>query len=350
MGGCLCCETKRSGNLGQSGSTPLTTGTKSESKSAKAFAFAEIASATKNFRRQLLLGRVGYGRMYKGQLSNGQDVVVKLLQENSIQRDQEFLDEVEMLSFLSHPNIVSIIGYCCERDQRLLVYEYMPLGSLDHLLHDLPLEREPLDWKTRMEIATGMAKALEYLHDWADQPVICGNLKSSKVLLDEHYNPKLSGVRLFGPLGDYVHGLRRGVGKSCASAPEFITTGYLTTKCDVYSFGVVLLELITGRKVVDYEMRHLVKWARPLFADRNQFDRLADPLLKGRFPKGGLYEAVAVAAMCLHEEPDRRPAMREVVTALQYLASRPNDYTRPRPPPSSSSSSPYPTAVDITCR
>lgn len=154
-----------------------------------------------------------------------------------------------MLSLLHHTNLVNLIGYCADGDQRLLVYEYMPLGSLEDHLHDLPPDKKPLDWNTRMKIAAGAAKGLEYLHDKASPPVIFRDLKCSNILLDEGYYPKLSdfGLAKLGPVGDNTHVSTRVMGTYGYCAPEYAMTGQLTLKSDVYSFGVVLLEIITGR-------------------------------------------------------------------------------------------------------
>ncbi|XP_019179807.1 PREDICTED: serine/threonine-protein kinase CDL1 isoform X2 [Ipomoea nil] len=299
---------------------------------AQTFTFRELAVATKNFRPECLLGEGGFGRVYKGRLeSTGQVVAVKQLDRNGLQGNREFLVEVLMLSLLHHPNLVNLIGYCADGDQRLLVYEFMPLGSLEDHLHDLPPDKEPLDWNTRMKIAAGAAKGLEYLHDKANPPVIYRDLKSSNILLDEGYHPKLSdfGLAKLGPVGDKTHVSTRVMGTYGYCAPEYAMTGQLTLKSDVYSFGVVFLELITGRKAIDNTRapgeHNLVAWARPLFKDRRKFPKMADPLLQGRYPMRGLYQALAVAAMCLQEQAATRPLIGDVVTALTYLASQTYD-------------------------
>ncbi|GMH18787.1 hypothetical protein Nepgr_020628 [Nepenthes gracilis] len=306
---------------------------------AQTFTFRELAAATKNFRPECLLGEGGFGRVYKGRLeSTGQVVAVKQLDRNGLQGNREFLVEVLMLSLLHHPNLVNLIGYCADGDQRLLVYEYMPLGSLEDHLHDLPPGKEPLDWNMRMKIAAGAAKGLEYLHDKANPPVIYRDLKSSNILLDERYHPKLSdfGLAKLGPVGDKTHVSTRVMGTYGYCAPEYAMTGQLTLKSDVYSFGVVFLELITGRKAIDNTRapgeHNLVAWARPLFKDRRKFPKMADPLLQGRYPMRGLYQALAVAAMCLQEQAATRPLIGDVVTALTYLASQSYDPNAPNNP------------------
>ncbi|XP_047316499.1 probable serine/threonine-protein kinase PBL7 [Impatiens glandulifera] len=299
---------------------------------AQTFAFRELAAATKNFRGECLLGEGGFGRVYKGRLeSSNQVVAIKQLDRNGLQGNREFLVEVLMLSLLHHPNLVSLIGYCADGDQRLLVYEYMSLGCLEDHLHDISPGKKRLDWNTRMKIAAGAAKGLEYLHDKASPPVIYRDLKCSNILLDEKFNPKLSdfGLAKLGPVGDNTHVSTRVMGTYGYCAPEYAMTGQLTLKSDVYSFGVVLLEIITGRKAIDNSKtggeHNLVAWARPLFKDRRKFCQMSDPLLQGQYPSRGLYQALAVAAMCVQEQPNMRPVIADVVTALSYLASQKYD-------------------------
>ncbi|KAK8544897.1 hypothetical protein V6N13_061552 [Hibiscus sabdariffa] len=193
-------------------------------------------------------------------------VAVKQLDKTGLQREKEFLVEVLMLSLLRHRNLVNLIGYCAEGDQRLLVYEYMQKGSLEDHLHYLAPDQKPLDWITRMTIAAGAAKGLEYLHTEANPPVIYRVLKSSNILLDKGFNPKLSdfGLAKFGPSGDKSYVSTKIMGTHGYCAPEHLISGKLTMKSDIYSFGVVLLELITGRKALDdsraREERFFVDW------------------------------------------------------------------------------------------
>ncbi|KAM1053714.1 hypothetical protein ACFX2I_001128 [Malus domestica] len=299
---------------------------------AHTFTFRELAAATKNFRADCILGEGGFGQVYKGRLeSTNQVVAIKQLDSNGLQGNREFLVEVLMLSLLHHPNLVNLVGYCADGDQRLLVYEYMPLGSLEDHLHDLPPDGKHLDWNTRMKIAAGAAKGLEYLHDKASPPVIYRDLKCSNILLGEGYHPKLSdfGLAKLGPVGDNTHVSTRVMGTYGYCAPEYAMTGQLTLKSDVYSFGVVLLEIITGRKAIDISRaageQNLVTWARPLFRDRRKFWQIADPMLQGQYPVRGMYQALAVAAMCVQDHPNMRPVIADAVTALSYLASQKYD-------------------------
>ncbi|KAG0503609.1 hypothetical protein HPP92_003681 [Vanilla planifolia] len=293
---------------------------------ARVFTFAELSAATQSFKLECLLGEGGFGRVYKGHLEEtNQDIAVKQLDRNGLQGNKEFIVEVLMLSLLHHPNLVNLIGYCADGAQRILVYEFMPLGSLEDHLLDLSPNKKPLDWNTRMKIAQGAAKGLEYLHDMAHPPVIYRDFKASNILLDENYNPKLSdfGLAKVGPVGDKSHVSTRVMGTYGYCAPEYAMTGQLSTMSDVYSFGVVLLEIITGRRVIDTsrpsDEQNLVQWAEPLFKDKKRFAEMADPLLEGKYTTKGLYQALAVAAMCLQEEASTRPLMSDVVTALEYL-------------------------------
>ncbi|KAJ6382062.1 hypothetical protein OIU77_030671 [Salix suchowensis] len=253
----------------------------SGSITAQTFTFRELATATKHFRSECLLGEGGFGRVYKGYMeSTNQVVAIKQLNRNGLQGNREFLVEVLMLSLLHHPNLVNLIGYCADGDQRLLVYEYMPLGSLeDHLLEISPGKKR-LDWNTRMKIAAGAAKGLEHLHDKASPPVIYRDLKCSNILLGEGYHPKLSdfGLAKLGPVGDNTHVSTRVMGTYGYCAPEYAMTGQLTLKSDVYSFGVVLLEIITGRKAIDNSKataeQNLVAWsAQSVTAQSGRFVR-----------------------------------------------------------------------------
>ncbi|XVF03914.1 hypothetical protein REPUB_Repub05bG0034700 [Reevesia pubescens] len=255
------------------------------------------------------------------------EVAVKQLDRNGYQGNREFLVEVLMLSLLHHSNLVNLVGYCADGDQRVLVYEYMPNGSLEDHLLDLPPDKKPLDWDTRIKIAVGAAKGLEYLHETANPPVIYRDFKASNILLDQDFNPKLSdfGLAKLGPIGDKSHVSTRVMGTYGYCAPEYALTGRLTAKSDVYSFGVVFLEIITGRRVIDksrpIKEQNLVTWATPLLKDRRKFTQMADPLLDGKYPLKNLHQALAVAAMCLQEEANVRPLISDVVTALEYLTT-----------------------------
>ncbi|CAI9117106.1 OLC1v1018443C1 [Oldenlandia corymbosa var. corymbosa] len=295
---------------------------------ARSFTFKELATATQNFKEANMIGEGGFGCVYKGRIESGMVVAIKQLNHEGLQGNQEFIVEVLMLSLLHHPNLVNLIGYCTDGDQRLLVYEYMPMGSLENHLFDLEPGTEPLSWSRRLKIAVGAARGLQYLHCSANPPVIYRDLKSSNILLDNDFNSKLSdfGLAKLGPVGDKTHVSTRVMGTYGYCAPEYAMSGKLTLKSDIYSFGVVLLELITGRKAIDCTKKpgeqNLVVWSRPFLKDRRKFVLMVDPLLEGRIPVRCLHHAVAIAAMCLQEQPSFRPIIGDIVVALEYLSSQ----------------------------
>ncbi|KAK9692039.1 hypothetical protein RND81_09G237300 [Saponaria officinalis] len=297
------------------------------SSNAKSFNFRELAIATKNFRQECLLGEGGFGRVFKGTLqSTGQVVAVKQLDRNGMQGNKEFLVEIMMLSLLQHSNLVNLIGYCADGDQRLLVYEYFQFGNLEHHLFGDDPEKKPMDWYTRMKIASGAAQGLEYLHDKANPPIIYRDLKPSNILLDDDYEPKLSdcGLAKLGGDGGMMNPTSRVMGTYGYSAPEYSSSGELTFKSDIYCFGVLLLELITGRRVIDTtrpnDEQNLVTWAQPIFREPKRFSDLSDPRLNKEFPVTSLNQAVGICAMCLQEEPSVRPLIGDVVAALSFLS------------------------------
>ncbi|CAL9124636.1 unnamed protein product [Musa textilis] len=310
------------------------------SKSARKFTFRDLATATHNFKEANLIGEGGFGRVFKGRLDSGQAsrscscsilfvLAVKQLKQDGLQGSKEFLVEVLMLTVLRHPNLVSLIGYCAEGDERLLVYEFMPKGSLEDHLFDLSPRKPPLEWNTRIRIALGAAKGLTYLHDDASPPVIYRDMKAANILLDNNFNPKLSdfGLAKLGPVGDKTHVSTRVMGTYGYCAPDYVMSGKLTLKSDIYSFGVLLLELITGRRAFDYSRtraeQNLVTWSRPFLNDRRKFSQLADPSLQGLYPPRAFHQLVVITSMCLQEQAHVRPIIADVVVALDHVASQP---------------------------
>ncbi|MQL90761.1 hypothetical protein Taro_023361 [Colocasia esculenta] len=297
------------------------------------FTFNELKLATRNFRPETLLGEGGFGCVFKGWIEEngtapvkpgtGLTVAVKTLNQDGLQGHKEWLAEVNFLGELLHPNLVKLIGYCIEDDQRLLVYEFMSRGSLEnHLFRKGSL---PLPWPTRMKIALEAAKGLAFLHEEAERPVIYRDFKTSNILLDMDYNAKLSdfGLAKDGPEGDKTHVSTRVMGTYGYAAPEYVMTGHLTSKSDVYSFGVVLLEMLTGRRSMDKNQpngeHNLVEWARPYLGERRSFYRLVDPRLEGHFSIKGAQKVAQLAQRCLSRDPKVRPLMSEVVEAVKPL-------------------------------
>ncbi|KAG4197619.1 hypothetical protein ERO13_A05G034100v2 [Gossypium hirsutum] len=293
------------------------------------FTLGELKVITQSFSSSNLLGEGGFGPVHKGFIDDklrpglkAQPVAVKLLDLEGLQGHREWLTEVIFLAELRHPHLVKLIGYCCEEEHRLLVYEYMPRGSLENQL--FRRYSVSLPWATRMKIALGAAKGLAYLHE-AEKPVIYRDFKASNILLDSDYNAKLSdfGLAKDGPEGDDTHVSTRVMGTQGYAAPEYIMTGHLTAMSDVYSFGVVLLELLTGRRSVDKNRcpreQNLVEWARPMLNDARKLGRIMDPRLEGQYSETAARKAAALAYQCLSHRPKQRPKMSDVVKTLEPL-------------------------------
>ncbi|KQK23823.1 probable serine/threonine-protein kinase PBL21 [Brachypodium distachyon] len=305
---------------------------------AHSFTFKDLLVATSYFNEANFIGEGGFGKVYKGKISkaNAQGVVgdarmvaVKQLARESVQGSHEFLVEVLMLTVLSHPNLVSLFGFCAQGDERLLVYEYMPFGSLESHLFDVPLCKQPLDWNTRVKIAVGVAEGLSYLHNVADPPIIYRDMKAANILLDKDFSPKLSdfGLAKVGPVGDRTHVSTRVMGTYGYCAPDYVLSGKLTMKSDIYSFGVLLLELITGRRIYDASRpkpeQSLLSWARPFMHDKRKFHRLVDPALQGGYPPSALNQLVVISIMCLQDQSHVRPIIADVVIGLKHIANQP---------------------------
>ncbi|KAG5102138.1 hypothetical protein AAZX31_17G108500 [Glycine max] len=295
------------------------------------FTFQELKAATGNFRPDSILGEGGFGYVFKGWIEedgtapakpgSGITVAVKSLKPDGLQGHREWVAEVDFLGQLHHPNLVKLIGYCIEDDQRLLVYEFMTRGSLENHLFRRTV---PLPWSNRIKIALGAAKGLAFLHN-GPEPVIYRDFKTSNILLDTEYNAKLSdfGLAKAGPQGDKTHVSTRVVGTYGYAAPEYVMTGHLTAKSDVYSFGVVLLEILTGRRSMDKKRpsgeQNLVSWARPYLADKRKLFQLVDPRLELNYSLKGVQKISQLAYNCLTRDPKSRPNVDEVVKALTPL-------------------------------
>ncbi|KAK6920862.1 Serine-threonine/tyrosine-protein kinase, catalytic domain [Dillenia turbinata] len=297
----------------------------------KAFTFTKLKAATRNFCSDSVIGEGGFGFVYKGWVDDefcdaagtgsGRVVAVKKLKPQGHQGHKEWLTEVTFLGQLRHPNLVKLLGYCLEGENRLLVYEYMCKGSLEN--HLFRRASRPLSWAVRIKVAIGAAQGLTFLHNCETQ-VIYRDLKASNILLDSEYNAKLSdfGLAKAGPIGENTHVSTQVMGTQGYAAPEYIATGRLTTKCDVYSFGVVLLELLSGRRAIDKTKvgaeQYLVEWAKPLIGDKRKLYRIMDSRLEGQYPVKGAYIAALLALQCV-SDANIRPQMTEVVATLQKL-------------------------------
>ncbi|MED6221832.1 hypothetical protein PIB30_058433 [Stylosanthes scabra] len=295
--------------------------------SAKTFSANDIEKATDNFNDSRILGEGGFGRVYSGIFEDGTKAAVKVLKREDHHGDREFLAEVEMLSRLHHRNLVKLIGICTEVSFRCLVYELIPNGSVESHLHGVDRENSPLDWSARIKIALGAARGLAYLHEDSSPPVIHRDFKSSNILLEDDFTPKVSDFGLARTAADEEnrHISTRVMGTFGYVAPEYAMTGHLLVKSDVYSYGVVLLELLTGRKPVDMSQapgqENLVAWARPLLTNKEGLEAIIDPSLGTDVPWDSVAKVAAIASMCVQPEVSDRPFMGEVVQALKLVSN-----------------------------
>ncbi|MCO5585854.1 hypothetical protein L7F22_039787 [Adiantum nelumboides] len=308
---------------------------------AQVFTYRQLHLITSNFSSANMIGRGRFGSVHRGVLPDGRIAAIKQLDITGQQGDHEFRVEVDLLSRLHSPYLLDLIGYCADQEHRLLVYEYMPKGSLqEHLYSDGTASSSSiLDWGTRMRIALDAARGLEYLHELVNPPVIHRGFKASNILLDDDFNAKVSDFGLAKLGSDKVNGLvsTRVLGTQGYVAPEYVIqkisyfdqyalTGYLSTKSDVYSFGVVLLELLTGRIPVDMKRPPgqgvLVSWALPRLTDRQRVEEMVDPVLRGQYTLKELIQVAAIAKMCIQPEPDYRPFMTDVVQSLVPLVKQ----------------------------
>ncbi|KAK1365168.1 serine/threonine-protein kinase RIPK [Heracleum sosnowskyi] len=294
-----------------------------------AFTLVELKLITHGYSSSSFIGEGGFGPVYKGFIDDklrpglkAQPVAVKLLDLDGSQGHKEWLTEVIFLGQLRHPHLVKLIGYCCEDEHRVLIYEYMPRGSLENQL--FRRYAVSLPWSTRMKILLGAAKGLAFLHE-AENPVIYRDFKASNILLDSDYTSKLSdfGLAKDGPQGDETHVSTRIMGTHGYAAPEYIMTGHLTAASDVYSFGVVLLELLTGRRAVDKSRpnreQSLVDWAKSSLKEPRRLRRIMDPKLEGQYSELGSQKAAALAYQCLSYKAKLRPTMSAVVETFEKL-------------------------------
>ncbi|KAL3615152.1 hypothetical protein CASFOL_040813 [Castilleja foliolosa] len=285
-----------------------------------AFPLKQIRAATNNFDAKNKIGEGGFGPVYKGQLPDRTVIAVKQLSTRSRQGNREFLNEIGMISCLQHPNLVKLYGCCIERDQLLVVYEYMENNSLAQVLFDSNKSQVILDWPTRFKICIGIARGLAFLHEESRLKIVHRDIKATNVLLDKDLNPKISDFGLARLNEDEkTHISTKVAGTIGYMAPEYALWGYLTDKADVYSFGVVILEVVSGKSNNNYMPSHnfvcLLDWACHLQESKN-IDELIDERLGSKVDKEEIERTVRVALLCTNVTPSVRPTMSEVVQML----------------------------------
>ncbi|KAG6652347.1 hypothetical protein I3843_05G000300 [Carya illinoinensis] len=300
---------------------PKSSGGIPQLKGARSFSFEELKKYTNKFSEANSIGSGGYGKVYRGTLPAGQLIAIKRAQTESMQGGLEFKTEIELLSRVHHKNLVSLVGFCFDQGEQMLVYEYVPNGTLKDSLSGKSGIR--LDWMRRLKVALGAARGLAYLHELANPPIIHRDIKSTNILLDERLNAKVADFGLSKPMGDGEkdHVTTQVKGTMGYLDPEYYMTQQLTEKSDVYSFGVLMLELITARMPIE-RGKYIVRVVRTAM-DRTKvlynLHEVLDPTIGLQTSPKGLEKIVDLALSCVEESGANRPAMGMVVKTIENI-------------------------------
>ncbi|CAN1775867.1 Serine/threonine-protein kinase PCRK1 [Linum perenne] len=327
----------------------------------RSFTVSELKAATRNFSRSVMVGEGGFGCVYRGSIKSIEEptkkieVAVKQLGKRGtqaslfyslgtvsyshlvvLQGHKQWVTEVNVLGVVEHPNLVKLVGYCADDDergiQRLLIYEFMPNGSVeDHLSSRA---ETPLPWNMRLRVAQDAARGLTYLHEEMDFQIIFRDFKSSNILLDEQWNAKLSdfGLARLGPDEGFTHVSTAVVGTMGYAAPEYVQTGRLTSKSDVWSYGVFLYELLTGRRPMDRNRpkneQKLLDWVKPFLSEK-RFPQILDPRLHGKYRLRSAQKLANIANKCLVRNPKARPKMSDVLEMVNRVVDSSTESSSP---------------------
>ncbi|ONK71008.1 uncharacterized protein A4U43_C04F3770 [Asparagus officinalis] len=288
------------------------------------FSYKETKKATGNF--STFIGKGGFGTVFKAQFDDGSIAAVKRMDKVSKQGEEDFCREMELLARLHHRHLVSLRGFCIEKNERFLVYEYMENGSLKDHLHSPG--RKPLSWQARLQVAIDVANALEYLHFYCNPPLCHRDIKSSNILLDENFVAKVadfglahasrSGAISFEPVSTDIRGTPGYMD------PEYVVTQELTEKSDIYSYGVLLLELLTGRRAIQ-DNRNIVEWSQKFIASESRLPELVDPRIGESFEMEQLQMLVGIIQWCTQREGRSRPSIKQILRVLSESLDPIND-------------------------
>ncbi|KAG5152970.1 hypothetical protein JHK84_029442 [Glycine max] len=284
------------------------------------FDLPTVEAATNRFSDENKIGQGGFGVVYKGVLPNGQEIAVKRLSVTSLQGAVEFRNEAALVAKLQHRNLVRLLGFCLEGQEKILIYEYIPNKSLDYFLFD-PAKQKELDWSRRYKIIVGIARGIQYLHEDSQLRIIHRDLKASNVLLDENMNPKISDfgmAKIFQADQTQVN-TGRIVGTYGYMSPEYAMRGQFSVKSDVFSFGVLVLEIVSGKKNTDfYQSNHaddLLSHAWKNWTLQTPLE-LLDPTLRGSYSRNEVNRCIHIGLLCVQENPSDRPSMATIALML----------------------------------
>ncbi|XP_020535352.1 G-type lectin S-receptor-like serine/threonine-protein kinase CES101 [Jatropha curcas] len=289
------------------------------------FNFQSVALASNNFASTNKLGEGGFGPVYKGKLLGGPEVAIKRLSTSSRQGLEEFKNEVKVIAKLQHNNLVRLVGCCIEKEEQILIYEYMPNKSLDLLLFE-PMNRKVLDWRKRFSIIEGIAQGLLYLHKYSRLKIIHRDLKASNILLDKDMNPKISdfGMAKVFDSEESKEKTKRVVGTYGYISPEYAIKGIFSTKSDVFSFGVLLLEIVSSRRNNSFHCSDgplcLIVYAWELWQQGRVLE-LVDPIISDKY-QNEVLRCIIVGLLCVQENPMDRPTMLEVTSMIYNEANQ----------------------------
>ncbi|KAI8570431.1 hypothetical protein RHMOL_Rhmol01G0033500 [Rhododendron molle] len=297
------------------------------------FSLTDLEEATNNFSFENKLGEGGYGPVYKGILRNGQEIAIKRLSSTSTQGFEEFKNEVMLTAKLQHVNLVRVLGFCTEKEEQMLIYEYMPNKSLDHFLYDR-MRGSLLDWEKRVQIIEGVTQGLLYLQEYSRFTIIHRDLKASNILLDNEMKPKIAdfGMARIFQKDEFEANTDRIVGTFGYVPPEYVRRGIYSTKSDVYSFGVLLLQIISGKRNNClhglHEELNLLEYAYDLWKCGKGMEFM-DPSLDDNYSSCKLMRCMQVALLCVQENPAGRPSMLELSSMLKNETVAMNTPKRP---------------------
>ncbi|CAL9226561.1 unnamed protein product, partial [Arabidopsis halleri] len=285
------------------------------------FDFKAIEAATDKFSQSNKLGQGGFGEVYKGTFPSGVQVAVKRLSKTSGQGEREFENEVVVVAKLQHRNLVKLLGYCLEGEEKILVYEFVPNKSLDYFLFDSTMQSQ-LDWTRRYKVIGGIARGILYLHQDSRLTIIHRDLKAGNILLDGDMNPKIAdfGMARIFDMDQIEANTRRVVGTYGYMSPEYAMYGQFSMKSDVYSFGVLVLEIISGKKnsslyQIDGTAGNLVTYTWRLWSNGTPLE-LVDPSFGDNYQTNEITRCIHIALLCVQEDAEDRPTMSAIVQML----------------------------------